>query len=499
MPENKVVLIVTLGTRELQFKNVEKHLKRVQIGGHKERTYLAVDGITVDVKPNYEFGTYCLTNPREGGRTLNEHFDLYHQFLSYPIIKPILQYVLNEKGKIDFIIFVITNQQDAKDSFKKYDTLYFPDVLEKLIAEDYDSQPWFANLEFDEYTIFEKATDVDYLYDHFLTELKGKVFFDDDEGDINLYFASQGGIDQINQALQLRLIERYPDISIVENNASTGVKRLQFPQRFILNSKRQTLKRFVEEFHFSSAWASLEEIKRLTQTQPVRALLNLARFRKEFDYVQALNCFKQYQNYEHFLETTWVDNYVNARVEEDCFDFTALESSRFRLVELLSLAELYLQHTNQYALGIVLFYRFVEEIGKAFVKEEGKLNLDYWQDRISFMESNQLGKRENYGVPALLQYGKRKSKGDLNKLFGMLEKTVSHANGQKDLGLNVLRSQSYFAHNLKPVTKADVHRHVKDFLNEGGLFQQILKLVNMPQENSYFFMRNTILNEIELL
>lgn len=495
----KTILVLTVGTRDLQLEGIGSLIQMEELKPGTKQFFVSINGIRLELKQNQEFKNYTLLQPRHGGKLIQDNLSVFSSYLSYPIIKPIIEFVLNEAGSISKIIFVATDQTDAEERFTKNDTLYLSSILESLIKKDFSVDEKSPGIEFDEYTIFEKASDIDYLYDHFLTELKGKVFFDDDEGDINLYFASQGGIDQINQALQLRLIERYPDISIVENNASTGVKRLQFPQRFILNSKRQTLKRFVEEFHFSSAWASLEEIKRLTQTQPVRALLNLARFRKEFDYVQALNCFKQYQNYEHFLETTWVDNYVNARVEEDCFDFTALESSRFRLVELLSLAELYLQHTNQYALGIVLFYRFVEEIGKAFVKEEGKLNLDYWQDRISFMESNQLGKRENYGVPALLQYGKRKSKGDLNKLFGMLEKTVSHANGQKDLGLNVLRSQSYFAHNLKPVTKADVHRHVKDFLNEGGLFQQILKLVNMPQENSYFFMRNTILNEIELL
>ncbi|MEZ4826336.1 MAG: hypothetical protein R3C61_08585 [Bacteroidia bacterium] len=236
-----ITMIITLGSRDLQLRADFAKEPLAEWAKH----------YSVAGNPNL-----VVSHPREFGEALKsdpEKLNYIMPFLEYPIIRPSVEYVFERVGKPDRIIWVVTNNPfEVKEQFRKNDTLFYPAVLEKLIAEDFRRQNGGAI----RHTVFEVRKDVislNLMYDLFTAEFGkpgGKFSFKPEE---KLYLHAQGGIDAINTALLLKSIESKPDVvCMTKPEGSPFAFPMAFPQVFQNNLVRERVKQALDEYQYPS-------------------------------------------------------------------------------------------------------------------------------------------------------------------------------------------------------------------------------------------------------
>jgi len=79
---------------------------------------------------------------RDESKKILDAYDQYHQRLSTPILTPGIEHVLRELGKsgrIDLVLLFASDQPRSKDESKN-DTLYFGQILERILPERYGNR-----------------------------------------------------------------------------------------------------------------------------------------------------------------------------------------------------------------------------------------------------------------------------------------------------------------------------------------------------------------------
>jgi len=84
--------VITIGTRDIQIlkEKVDELKQRIDSDFAK---YL----YTNENLPDY----YCFRQPRESGKKLVENYDQIKELLSFPMIDPFIDYILNNENKED--------------------------------------------------------------------------------------------------------------------------------------------------------------------------------------------------------------------------------------------------------------------------------------------------------------------------------------------------------------------------------------------------------------
>ena len=229
------IFIVTLGTREIQFKIDELaennfeiedlHSSNIKIK-HKE------NNISFEVFKNNFYENYLYpVQPRTAGKIISENFDIFKNILFFPLINKPFEKIVKENNLTKFII-VYTDQIDLKDNDKnkQRDTLYFAEIIKKHYYEKLEKS---GRTDFIDICINKNVTDIDYQYNYFAKELKEKLKINNNE--INkIYLLPQGGIDQINHALTLQLLQQYKDkVEIWQQAEGKEANLLQFTNLFL--------------------------------------------------------------------------------------------------------------------------------------------------------------------------------------------------------------------------------------------------------------------------
>ena len=79
--------------------------------------------------------------PREKGREILDDFKKYYPRLSFPIIKPVIEYIFNDKKheQIDRLILIATDQSErnTKPEHCANDTIEFARLLQMAIGKQY--------------------------------------------------------------------------------------------------------------------------------------------------------------------------------------------------------------------------------------------------------------------------------------------------------------------------------------------------------------------------
>lgn len=227
---NKTVLIITLGNSDLQVKLSDNDNKSKQLFNVEE-----------DLRKNRnQSGFYLLKNPREKGEEIFNNLSDYKSYLHYPIVAKALEYI---KEKIDVIYFIVTDQNNNEE-FKKNDTVFFGEILKKLLKE----KQAYTNTKINIYKVQQNVIYYDSMYEFFGEK---KCFLNHIAENSTVYLLPQGGIDAINTSLMLRCIEKFPKLKQLFVSEEDLVIEHNFPEKFKNNLQKHKLKELIQRYYYS--------------------------------------------------------------------------------------------------------------------------------------------------------------------------------------------------------------------------------------------------------
>ena len=241
------ILTVTTGSRDVQLRQITEDQWNTGVF-----EYSVPEGgkRSVGVMPHIDHpGILLLSSMRNGCLQLAQDYSLIREHLVMPLIEPAVKYVLENAGDIDLLLFVVTNQEkeSVKEWFRAKDTVNLPVLAEKYLSEKFPGRI----AAFDTYKVDEKATDIDFWYDRFKDDFRKKILIEESQGEAEVWFMPQGGLDQVNQALTLRFIEHWPDLRLLQVAEDSKPRLLEFPGKFLRNVTRAKAIEMAKYFRFN--------------------------------------------------------------------------------------------------------------------------------------------------------------------------------------------------------------------------------------------------------
>lgn len=488
-------LIVTLGTRDLQIyksiiadenfdSNIETKIVKVKSTG---------DEVTLNQNIAEE-GFYMVRSARYGGGKILNNFNVFKKHLRYPILKPALEMLTADNNNAVQLIFIYTDQENADERFRKNDTIEYAYILEKLIKED------FPTINVDNFLVFKEVTDLDYQFNQFESYLnrrgdKNKVSLIDNDNINEIYLMAQGGIDQINTAITLKLIEHFPNLKLLQKKEGEG-KTIEssFPLTYRLSLDKNIIKEFINENNYSAARKVILPLTKVdSQLRPIKNCLTFLNNRINFQHQQNIGLLEQVQI---DLSAEYLRNYKEKYPHHSfLIDLDIDKTNYFNTFEIASICQLFLKKGN-FALGTLTYIRLVEELCKSLIYELFNIDLDNYHERLKLtLNENRLS-----GIPDYLRYleANCSSPSILNIVVSIIP-TISHVNRDSTKGLNLLRNHVWLIHENKTIDKTIINGQCPNFLstNGDGIFDQIMKALNMPEENIYDSMNNELKSKLD--
>lgn len=269
----KNYLVITLGTREVQILKsaIEANGFEVVTEIRKETVFTYVQpvdqpALRISARPNEDFPGFYTISPRPDGMVImdGENWALFRPILDFPLIRPALEHLKAKAVPIDIIMLVFTDQAQAfaegrvkKRSYTNGDTVFFADMVERFIRED----SYFDATEVDPFGRYEAVADMAVQYEEF-SKIKDDLISDDEVGKVYLF--PQGGIDQINQALTLRLIETFEGrVVYLQNADGQAVQELDFPRRFVDTLASKKIEKHLDDYDFDAITKDLHSDMRI--------------------------------------------------------------------------------------------------------------------------------------------------------------------------------------------------------------------------------------------
>ncbi len=230
-----------------------------------------------------------IVESREKGREIFENFDRYYPDLTYPIIRPVLDHIFEEKKqeRIGRVVLVATDQtEDTNPKFRQKDTIEFARILQKMIDKKYGAKIGQIKI----LKIPENPTYLDAMYDFFGNRLKyDKAFksdnvFNMEELDI-CYVEQTGGIPSANMALLYQCINRFHGkchpVNISEKYGAVPIP--DFVGKVMRDWKKGILSALTDKYDYASMSVHLDEGK-----ENEKFILRLSRYAQHRLYFDTL-------------------------------------------------------------------------------------------------------------------------------------------------------------------------------------------------------------------
>lgn len=254
----KNYLVITLGTRDVQLRKdlIESSedwifSKEINVKDNRETYFVQKGSIKLQTNaPNSDFPNYLTVSPRLAGKEILDKYNDFKEIIDLPLIIPTIKKLTADSKKIDVVLTVYTNQEFEKDIIKKHfynnDTLFFNDIVVKYLKE----QGLLTQSDFDEYGILEQVANIDYQYQHFAEAQKESLFGKNiTPGEI--FLLAQGGIDQINHAITLQLIQAFKhNVRLFQQPESSEPIELNFAHQFLTDLNKQKIQEHLDKYNF---------------------------------------------------------------------------------------------------------------------------------------------------------------------------------------------------------------------------------------------------------
>jgi len=241
----KNILVITLGNSEIQIPVIPSHGFRI-VG--EEKKELVKEGLpSINIKENRNYHDFILlASPRNDGKLVSEHYEDFKDILQYPLITPLLEYLSKNKLSFDEVWWVFTNQEKEELHFQSNDTLHYRTILQKYFQER------FPSVTYKDYAITEEVKNIDSQYTNFYG--RAMELLKEKEEIANIYLLPQGGIDQINHALTLQLIQLFKEkVHIYQCAEKSEVVELQFTHLFLSDLTKQNIIKHIRDYDFDKA------------------------------------------------------------------------------------------------------------------------------------------------------------------------------------------------------------------------------------------------------
>lgn len=288
----KNIFIITLGTREVQ-------LRKNKLTGHgfvvssdeKEITHPDLPEMKLSVYKNQNFPDfYCCAEPRISGETILEYWDYLKKVVEFPLIEQARGTIIRD-NKIDDFVLVYTDQKDIDTTNKKSlghfnsDTISFRNIFRRQLQEQH---PDFPNNPDCDIAVTEKTADIDFQYKNFA--ITCKTLYEQEPEIEQVFLLAQGGMDQINHALTLQLIQAFGSkMKLWQQAEGNEPRSLTFPFLFIQDLNKQKLIKHISDYDFGFINRSISTNKvivHLAQYAGARLQLKHDTVKCNIDYLQ---------------------------------------------------------------------------------------------------------------------------------------------------------------------------------------------------------------------
>ncbi|TXF87986.1 hypothetical protein FUA23_16635 [Neolewinella aurantiaca] len=459
---NKDILIVTLGTRDVQ---LPKSTAEEWFGEKSKKLY----------RPNID----RLVIPRVFGQAVLKHTKGYENNsgkqkqlleLEFPILKPALDFLRMESeeekpglNRIGKIIFIVTDQSTEIDErYRANDSIHFAELLKRIVPLHFDE---LSETDFQVKRVTDSVQDYVENSLRFFTYVKSDQLFNNfNSSRQNLYLLNLGGIDAINQSLSLALLNRFGEkVRQLSVSEEFGVASLtNFPIHYQRERESYQAKRLIENYNYSAIKTlnSLpEDVIKATESLDARLGFDFDRAKHKANAIRDTKLKRTILKSIQYAERNKVKElYRNARIKlenENYVDF---------LLRLYRLTEEYVR----------------TQVGRLLPGIEVNVNKKRWESQIKAMRqdanySNLFEATEKMnapggngkidisfqGVPAYLAIWKYYEPTEA-KNFNLI------------ISLNDLRNKSIGAHDFEPVSRPIIEKELKK--NSASLEQLIASL-----------------------
>jgi hypothetical protein len=248
----KNIFVITLGTRDVQLRKS----KLIDHGfvvsfDEKQITHPDIPGMKLVVYKNRPFPNYyCFVEPRNSGEIILEYWDYLKSVVEFPLIWPAWESITSNY-KIDDIVIVYTNQRNLdlqnKSVHFNNDTISFRMILRQTLQEMYPELPSSPKSDVE---VTEFGANIDHQYRTFAVTCR--MLFEQEPEIENVFLLAQGGMDQINHALTLQLIQAFRSkVTLWQQAEGEEPQKLEFPFLFIEDLNKQKIIEHLENFNFN--------------------------------------------------------------------------------------------------------------------------------------------------------------------------------------------------------------------------------------------------------
>lgn len=325
----KNVFIVTLGTREVQFlkedlKNSGFNVEKTERGANLLTHSSLSEKMLVIENENYPDYFFPI-QPRQAGEMILNNLDLFWSVILFPLITKSLEKIKSDNVTIHEVIVVYTDQKylGSEPSQKRFglkDTVNYKEILIQFL---WKREFIKKDSKLSEIAITNKATDIDFQYEDFA--IKCKSLFEEIDNINQIFLLPQGGIDQINHALTLQLIQAFGSkVKLWQQAEAEEPKELKFPFLFIQDLNKQKILKHLNDYDFGL-------IEKMTSDQPnIEKLSEFANRKLNLDYSK-LDGWKYFD--EDTPENRARDLYISCRIFLHKRDYANYLWRLFTLIE----------------------------------------------------------------------------------------------------------------------------------------------------------------------
>lgn len=265
MIDMKRALFITIGTRDVIISKEEIQ----QIADNESLA------ICFEKRPSG--AEQMLAKP--GGKLLLENIEALKDKLSFPIIEPFLK-LMSAIGKpsFDYIFIIATDQQEDGSKYALNDTIYFAEILKKLLPLIYCDKKNNLIGKIEVLKVYKDVVYLDSMFAYFSKILKSKkieslITFEE------IHILNQGGIDAINYGLLFNALYLYGNrVRLYAVNEKTKLcAPLSFGGQFVQEQSKILLKQAIDRYDYAA-------IKDIPIIGDIQFLATYAEARLNFDF-----------------------------------------------------------------------------------------------------------------------------------------------------------------------------------------------------------------------
>ncbi len=310
---------------------------------------------------------------REKGREIFEHFKKHYSELSYPLIRPVLDYIFEDerREKIHRIVLVATNQgEDTAPEHRSKDTIEFAKVVEKLIREDVRRKKIKGEVgDIRIVKISENPVDLGLMYDFFGKSLKGNKAFKTDDLEL-CYLEQTGGIPATNMALLYQCINHFKEKChpvYISERLGFAVP-LNIANKLLLDKKKNLLIHLAGAYNYASMAVHLDEVKE--NEKFILRLSSYAQHRLYFDTLTARSIAKKgMKEFDAAYDKKLFEDLVLELMQIESGDYKSLILELFHNMRIKYIRQEFVDFLGR-------MYRFQEAVPRYFIEKEFGISTD---------------------------------------------------------------------------------------------------------------------------